>query len=193
MADQGNATGMRTKEINPSSQAIDSLPPRVELPEPLSFGTWASVVGLFLGWPIVVYLWFPYLKNMDTIYYVPVVAGSLLWFVSCGATCGLCLGLFGKAKARWPRKTRAAMAGWFFGWPPLFMMGGRLVSSIEHPHWIDGWLIIPGAILWIASWYGIYDMLFTMAEARWPRAKEARKIVGSLLKALVFHHHHSSD
>lgn len=178
---------------NPSSQALEPSPPREEQPEPVPFDILGFAIGVFLGWPIVVYFWLPYLKNVDTIYYVLLGAGTLLWFVSCGAICGLCLGLLDKAKARWPMKTRAIIAGWFFGWPALFLIGGRLVSSIEHPHWIDGWLIIPGTILWLGSWYGIYDMLFTMAEARWPVAKEVRKIISPLLKALMFHRHHSSD
>jgi len=85
---------------------------------------------------------------------------------------------------------RRMVVGWFFGWFPLLAICGHLAVLIDHPNWIES-LIMPGTILWFASCYGLYDMLFAMTEARWPTAKSIREIISSLAKMFVSHHHSS--
>jgi len=115
-------------------------------------------------------------------------AGSVLWLVSCFGICGLLLAMI---EDRWRSRAlyRRIVVGWFFGWFPLFFVCGHLASLIEHPYWIDLSFSIPGTILWLASCYGLYDMLFAMAEARWPAAKSIREVIGSFFRMLLSHHH----
>lgn len=75
---------------------------------------------------------------------------------------------------------------WFFGWPPLLIIGDYLASLIDHSGWIDVTLVLLGTIPWLIACYAIYDTLFNMAEARWPATKGIREIVSPLIRALLF-------
>ena len=174
----------------PSSPATEPPPKgagRLPLPSPRVM---AVIVGWFFCWPVVFFACLPLITRGDTLEACLFGAGSLLWLVSGGAVCGLLLRMI---ETRWrPHPLyRRIVVGWFLGWFPLLFVGGHLAALIDHPYWIDLSLIVPGTILWFASCYGIYDMLFAIAEARWPAAKSIRGSIGSLLRMFVSHHHHS--
>jgi len=86
------------------------------------------------------------------------------------------------------RRVDAVLIGWFFGWPILVF---SCAHFIKHPHWLYIYPFVPGALVWLFSCYVIYDLLFRMAEARWPAATTIRRIVSSLIRMLLGHHHHS--
>jgi hypothetical protein len=143
----------------------------------------AVIVSWFFGWPFLVLAYFPVVTPGDTREASLFGAGSFLWFLSCYGIC-----VIGRRRRISPIKI---IAGWFFGWPAVLIVCGRLASLIEHPYWIDLSLIIPGTILWLASCYAVYDMLFTMAVERWPAAKAIREMISFLLRMFVRSHHHS--
>jgi hypothetical protein len=173
----------------PSSQAIDPSPKGAEPPHPSSPRLVAATVGWFVGWPVL-FACLPLVTLGDALEACLVVVGNLFWFASCY---GLYRLLFAMADAHRPAATtvRKFLIGWFCGWFPLFIVCGHLASLIEHPYWFDLSIIIPGTILWFASCYSIYDMLFTIAEAHWPEAKSIREIMRSLFRILLSPHHSS--
>jgi len=146
-------------------------------------------MGWFFGWPVVFFACLPLVTPGDTLEACLLGAGGLLWFFSCYGVCGMLLRMI---ETRWRVHPlyRRMVVGWFFGWFPLLAICGHLAVLIDHPNWIES-LIMPGTILWFASCYGLYDMLFAMTEARWPTAKSIREIISSLAKMFVSHHHSS--
>ena len=79
---------------------------------------------------------------------------------------------------------------WLLGYPFAIAALGTLGYGTSPPDWIF-FLILLENLAWLAAAYCIYDTLFTIAAMRWPAAKMVREIVGPLLQALLFHHHHS--
>jgi hypothetical protein len=93
-----------------------------------------------------------------------------------------------KRRPRTSRRADTVFVGWFFCWPVLVVAFGPLG---ETPDLLPLFLAMSSALLWLASCFVVYDTLFTMAEARWPATKPIRKIMGSLFRGLLSHHHHS--
>jgi hypothetical protein len=166
----------------PPSQAV-------ELPSALSICWRVLMAGLFFSWPIVDFIWFPVITpgNMPENWLF--VAVSLSWLLSCYVFFDA---VFATVRSRWPAMTtiRKILIGWFFGWLPLLVVFGRLGSLIGLPYKVDLFITIPGTILWLASSYVIYDVLFAMAEARWPVAKSIRKVIRSFFKMFLSSHSH---
>jgi hypothetical protein len=162
-----------------------------------------AVVGWFLGWPVVLFVCLPFLTPGDPFQYYLSVAGGILWVASCAGICGwLLLTIDARSQQAVPRRSRifpAVIVGWFFGWFPLCFVFSHLVSVIGHSYWIDiplFILVILGTFSWLVSCYGVYDILFEMAEERWPAAKPTREVVGEILRflfrmLLASHGHHS--
>jgi hypothetical protein len=67
------------------------------------------------------------------------------------------------------------IVGWFFGWPVVIC---ACIPFLKQANTLCLFLLGAGSFLWLVSCYGIYDTLFTMAEARWPKATTVRKILG---------------
>lgn len=179
----------------PSPQSVDSPQENTEQEDsgkihPL----WvpASVV-LYFSWPIVFHACEPLLPDFNAIEYVLLGAGSLLWLISCVVVSFLLMAIFA---ARSARLRIAMMVGWLLGFPPLFIASITLQGAIEPPSWIAPYLpwltfyvAIPAVLSWFTLFYGVYDTLFTMMEARWPATKGIRPIVSGLLRSLLRHHH----
>jgi len=86
---------------------------------------------------------------------------------------------------------RWLIVGWSVAWLPLWAVYVHFAALDEHPYWIDWLFISLGTILWLVSCYGIYNLLFEMAETRWPMAREVRKLIAFLVKMLVLTHQHT--
>jgi len=151
----------------------------------------AFLTGWFFAWPVSILIFLPLVMPGDTLEASLLGAGSLPWLLSCYAFYDTQSGL---AEGYWPMATgvRKFLIGWFFGWFPMLIVGGHLAALIEHPYWIDLYLIVPGTILWLASCYGTYDTLLATAQARWPAAKSIREIVRALFRVLLTSHGHHS-
>lgn len=149
----------------------------------------AAVIGWCFVWPVVFFVCLPFVAPGDTLQACLLGAGSFLWFISCFGVFGILLRMI----QRWrPHPVyRRLVVGWFLGWLPLITACGRMVPLADHFNWIYLSFIGFGTVLWLASCYGIYDMLFAMAETRWPVAKPIREMMSSLVRAFVsyFHHH----
>jgi hypothetical protein len=159
---------------------LETPPQRARRIPPLPGALVAFIIGWFLSWPIVFFAWIP-IQDASGSYYFVTGGGWLLWFISCIGICGPVLRIYGRH--------RPWMVGWFFGWFPLCSVIGHSVSLIGHGYWIAWSLFSLGTILWLISCYGIYDLLFKMAEARWPEAKSIRETLESLIKSFVRSHH----
>jgi hypothetical protein len=154
---------------------------------PLSRLMVAILASCFYGWPAVLYVYFPAAPSGNTREgSFLIVAGSFLWFLSC---CGIWV--IGKPH----RISRTKIiAAWFLGWPPFVIVYSQLILLIEHPDWIDWLLLLPGSLFWLFCCYGIYDVLFTMAEARWPVATIIREVLRSVFRIFrAYHGQHHSD
>lgn len=174
----------------PSAQATEPRPQDGRWEYPL-----LSIAGvaLYFCWPVVIHTSLPFLRDLDTIEYVLLGAGSLLWLASCVAVPAL---LLMAAAERLPMRPLTFAVGWLLGWPLFVIAGVWLQASIEATNWfapylswLGFYLVIPGTITWLATCYGLYDHLFEMLEAHWPATKEIRKIVSGILKSLLYHHH----
>jgi hypothetical protein len=175
-----------------SPQALERSPKGVKRASALSPRWTAFLIGWFFAWPVSISTFLPLVTPGDTFEAWLLGAGSLPWLLSCYAFHDTQSAL---AEAYWPMATgfRKFLIGWFFGWFPMLIIFGHLAALIEHPYWIDLYLIVPGTILWLASCYGTYDTLLTIAQARWPAAKSIREIIRSLFRMLLASHgHHSS-
>ncbi len=75
-----------------------------------------------------------------------------------------------------PRKWVAAIVGWFLGWPVVSFV---CLPSVTPGDQLAVWLWCAGSVLWFLSFAGVYGILLSEAEARWPAA-------GAILKALGF-------
>jgi len=188
--------------------ATQPLPQTAEPPRqptkplaPVWRGVMAACVGYFLAWPVLFFACFPLLTPDGSLSAILLGAGSVLWLLSCIVMWGLLLEII--EAYTWkntPQRIRMsrtiAVTSWFLGWFPLFAAYNRLTGSWigQHYYWINDSLSALGTILWLVSCYWIYDMLFSMAEARWPAAKAARiairefaYLLFSLLRALRPH------
>jgi hypothetical protein len=84
-----------------------------------------------------------------------------------------------------------AMVGWFVGWPVVLFVSLPLMTPGDT---LECCLLGVGCWLWLSSCYGVYLILFTIAEARWPAARTIRNVLSwlfSIARAFQGHHHHS--
>ena len=167
----------------PSSSEI--RPRRAKRIPPLPGALVAFIIGWFLGWPIVFFGWIPILKDASEWFYFAIGSGWCLWFLSCVVMGGLVLRVF--------EQHRSLMVGWFFGWLPLYFysltLTGRSVLAVDDDYSIVSFLFYLGFIVWLISCYAIYDLLFKMAQARWPEVKSIRETLDSLIRLFVRSHH----
>jgi hypothetical protein len=71
----------------------------------------------------------------------------------------------------------AMIFGWFLGWPVVIF---ACLPFLKQANTLCFFLLGAGSLLRLVSCYGIYDTLFTMAEARWPVATTVRKSLSFL-------------
>ena len=83
----------------PSSQANNPSPQRAKRPHAVPTHWVVSIVGWFLGWPIVFYVCLPSVTPGDELAGWLLGAGSVLWFFSFAGVYGI---LLNEAEARWP-------------------------------------------------------------------------------------------
>lgn len=158
---------------------------------PLSAGRAAFFVGWFLGWPIVV---LACLHFMTLPISTPAIwllgSGSFVWFVSIFGVCDILLTMI---ETRWRSQLiyRCVVIGWFVGGIPLTgLLYIYVIGMIEPPPWFDVTVFVSGAVLWLASCYGVYDLILAMVEERWPEAKSIREVIGNLFRFFLRSHHH---
>jgi hypothetical protein len=169
---------------DPSCRLVAPPPTRAKRP---SLRIAFSAVAICLGCPAALYLDPQQINDGSVIYYLMLVIVGSVW---AAAAYYLVVSLFLAASGVWSTNRIATVTGIFLGCPILFAFGVYLAGRIEHPSWVDYALLIPGLILWFGSCHGIYDVLFLMVEARWPAAKDVRKVIGSLFKILISHYRH---
>lgn len=159
----------------------ETRPQRVKRIPPLPGSLVAFFIGCFLVLPIVFFAWIPTYEDAVESYYLETLGAWLLWLVSCFGMSGLVLRTF--------KRHRSWMVGWFCAWFPLSSVIGHSISLIGHGYWLAWPLFMQGTSLWLISCYGIYDLLFRMAQARWPEAKSIRETLESLIRLFVRSHH----
>jgi hypothetical protein len=93
-------------------------------------------------------------------------------------------------RASFSRPAVTVMVGWLFVWPVVIFACAPYLMGADAIYFF---LLGAGTLVWFGSVYGIYDTLFTMAEARWPVATTIRKTLNFLVSMVrAFHGHHSS-